>query len=806
MDVALELHDPRGDRLPSLRDNSVRALLAFTFVLQLLVWSRLRGYSVADSVEFMERAQILVHAEPTVDEGVIRPFGFSSVLLPFFVVADWLGVQDARAVGFCIKLLQIGLALGLVFYSVRLAAQLSGRRAGIVAGLIVGTNPILLQYSTQPVSDIAAALFIALALESLLESGDFRRGLRGGLWLGAALLMAYKSLLVIFLILFIVYLRDARKRRPFALGITSGVMCGIAVQALLDRLMFGSFGVGLVNYLVQNGLSVIVSVCEKMHWRSLSEPVYHLRERLMGNDYSAPEDQTVRGLQQSWFYFVNLPQMLVWPVLALLAAGVWRTITKPSWQSWLLLLVLSASVAIMSNKGSKDFRLWLPLLPSVGALCALGWSYLFERSGRAATASRGRLVGPSVGGAATVLLVGSIVVLDGNCIRSMGLQQFGGYWSAIDWVNGRASETYPARAAQSLRCVVPETPPPRVKVAVDYNWAVYMRQSPLVDLHKLPWQLNFWNKYESEKKVADMEMLRELDVFIVHLPTLTENPDLFECVNEEFEVAAAFYDQATFAHGLGPVFVLVRRTGRSDALTFFDVHPGESCDSFSASRELSPSTDFIDAGDPAQARLVLLGYEYRELPGDHHGWITYHWCSPTGLTGNYDFIDRITSPDETNPWQNNHSPAYGLYPTSSWMPGEIVSEGYPVVASTEPFKPDARVRPVGGAYRRGDLIPARLWMAVVEYDAIDMHEGKLVERGHLSPALRGANVPVRGQTASASDRSEATSASDRSPAASASESESEVQFSADGLVRVGRFFLPVRSSARVPDDGRPIVQ
>jgi hypothetical protein len=788
MDTTFDLRDPFGDRLPTLRDGWVRALLAFTLLLQLLVWSRMQGYSVADSVEFMERARTLVNAEPTIDEGVIRPFGFSSVVLPFFVVADWMGVQDPRPVASCISLLQIGLALCLVLYSVRVAAQIAGRRAGLVAGLIVGANPIFLQYSTQPVADIAAALFIAVALESVLESGGFRRGLRAGLWLGAALLMAYKSLLVIFLILFVVYLRDGRKRRPFALGIAGGVACGIAAQALLDRWMFGSFGVGLVNYLVQNVLSVIVSVCEKMHWRSLSEPVYHFRQKLMGSDYTAPEDQTVRGLQSSWFYFWNLPQMLVWPVLGLLAVGVWSTITRPSWKRWLLLIVLVASIAILSNKGSKSFRLWMPLLPSIGALCACGWSDLFERRrGRSADA-RAWTLGSALRIGAAALLAASILAFDMHNVRALELKQFGGYATAIDWVNRRARESYPERAAAARHYVVPVTPPPRLKIAADYNWAVYMRQSPLLDLHKLPWQINFWKKYDSGQKVADMEVLGEMDVFIAHLPMLTEHPDLFEWVNANFEVQAAFYDQATYEPGLGPIFVLVRRTGRSDALTFYDLHPAEPIETFRAARELPPSTDFIDAEDPEHERLVFLGYEYRDLPGDHHGWITYYWCTPTGLSGNYDFIDRITSPDETNTWQNNHSPAYGLYPTSSWAPGEILSEGYPVVASAEPFKRDGRYRPIGGAYRRGDLIPARLWMAVVEYDPVDMHGGKLVERGKLEPARRGSDSPLP------------------KVAASASEADCAVQFSVDGFVRVGRFSLPVRAKARALDDGRPIVQ
>jgi 4-amino-4-deoxy-L-arabinose transferase-like glycosyltransferase len=778
----------REEQLPTLSDGWVRALLLFTCVLQLLVWSRIRGYSIADSVEFMERAQTLVHSERTIDEGVIRPFGFSSVLLPFFVVADWFGIVDPRPIAWCVSLLQMGLALCLVFVSARVAALIAGRRAGLVAGLIVGTNPIFLQYSTQPVSDIAAALFIALALEALLAHGSFKRGLVGGLWLGAALLMAYKSLLVIGVIVGVVFLRDGWARRVHLSGILCGVLVGIAAQALTDRLMFGSFGVGFVNYIVQNVLSVLVSVAVKYQWDSLSMPLYTWRQELMGNSYDPPDHLVERALQESWYYFHHLPQMLVWPVIGLVALGVLDAIRRPSWNRWLVIIVLVASVAIMSNKGSKDYRIWLPLMPLVGALCACGWNMIFGRSGERAgvlAALRARALRPVL----AVLLLAAIVIFDARAANAIELQRYGGYWSAIDYTSQHASETYAARAREALSSASREVPPPRLKVACAYNWAVYMRQSPLVELVKLPWQLNFWNRYGDDKKTADMSELAEIDIFITHLPTLTENPDLLEWVNSHFEVQAGFFDQRTFDPGLGPILVLERRSGRSNARTFFDSYPSQAIEPFRISRELPPVTDFIDAKNPDGDRLVFLGYRYEILPGDQHGWMTYYWTAPKGVSRDYHFIDRITSPDETNTWQNNHAPAWGMLPTSAWAAGEIVSEGFPVVACADPYDPAGKFRPIGGPYRRGDWIPARLWMAATEYDPAKRLTGQLVERSHLSPAAHEAAVPYS-----------------RNGAAAGRVAAPEAQFSDDGLFRVGAFFVPVHPTARLQDDGKPIVQ
>src|SRR5437867_10667362 len=100
------LADRDGD-LPRPRDPAVRLLLACVLALQLFSWWTTDGYQIADSVEFMERARIFCRGEQMVDAGAIRPFGFSSLLVPFFVVADWLGLLDQRPVVWGICLLQM---------------------------------------------------------------------------------------------------------------------------------------------------------------------------------------------------------------------------------------------------------------------------------------------------------------------------------------------------------------------------------------------------------------------------------------------------------------------------------------------------------------------------------------------------------------------------------------------------------------------------------------------------------------------------------------------------------------------------
>src|SRR5690242_2058251 len=107
------------ERAPSFADPAVLAVLGLTLVLQLVAWSALDGYQIADSVEYLERARSIVRHEAMVDSVSIRPIGFSAVLLPFFAIGDWLGLPDQRAVVWCTYLLQIALGLALVHRVVR---------------------------------------------------------------------------------------------------------------------------------------------------------------------------------------------------------------------------------------------------------------------------------------------------------------------------------------------------------------------------------------------------------------------------------------------------------------------------------------------------------------------------------------------------------------------------------------------------------------------------------------------------------------------------------------------------------------
>src|SRR5262249_5358245 len=132
-------------------------------------------------------------------------------------------------------------------------------------------------------------------------------------------------------------------------------------------------------------------------------------------------------------------------------------------------------------------------------------------------------------------------------------RHFGGYWRAMEFANDRARESLPERAARARS--PGERAPEKLRVGSAYNWAVYMPESPLVELVKLPHQLNEWQRYDAAQKAEDLASIEELDLFLTHQPILTNHLDLMEWVNAHFAVAGVLFDP-TCHEDLGPIYVL----------------------------------------------------------------------------------------------------------------------------------------------------------------------------------------------------------------------------------------------------------
>jgi glycosyl transferase family 22 (putative mannosyltransferase) len=779
---AAESHEPHavrrgagGEPLPSLRDARSRWLLVLVLALQLFAWSQLEGYQLADSVEYMERANSFAIGDDMEFTEVRRSFGFSALLAPFFYLARLLGTQDFGWVVVLCRILQLTLGLALVHACHRLGARLGGRDAGWVAGLFVGINPIFLQYCVSPLSGIAAGLFLAWGLNVLLDAESRKRSLVGGLWLGASALMAYQSLVVIAPLIALVVLRNRRKLWKHSACVLAGLTIALGVQVVLDKISYGTWGVSLSNYLIENVGSVLSRQMWDLGFKDSAAWFYARAQEIRGDVITPDMEGGPRQLQSKLYYLVEIRQMLVVPVLALGVVGVIRTLFRPSWSAWILILTFAANVWVMSFKGSKSFRLWLPLLPLIAPICALGFTTL-------AGEARGlRRFGMQ-------LVLVAALVLGVQTLSSLNTRQYGVFWQAADYVNGVVEDEVQRDGPRMIRHNVPDEP----RIVSSYHWAVFGRTSAETKLKKLPYPLDVWrDALDRDQRDEMFDVLGDADWFIVHMPILDQGRDLLEAVNAHFDIVACFWNHDTEAE-LGPVVVMRKKGTLRVPRSMFEVQ--QRTTDFEAyrqardlTRRLPERTDFLRTSGPGKGeRVSFLGWTYETLEGDGFGWITYHFGSSTGLSGDYTIVDRLTTPSGVyawglHPWQNNHDPARGALPFSEWRAGTLLRESYLVQAGRDPFTDE--FQPMGGAWRRGEEMVATLWLKFARYD----DEGRVI--AELEPALPDAERPIdfgAGELLSTEGRA----ADGR-------------ELTSDGLLKAGRFLMPIRAADRWPDDGSP---
>ncbi len=772
---------------PTLTDRGVRLLLALAIVLMGISWWRLDGYQLADSVEYMERAVGMVEGRELLDSQSIRSFGYSGLFLPVFGAARLLGLEDWRVLPLTVRLIQIGLSLGLVLATVRLGARLAGRAAGLAGGALLVANPCFLTWAVSPVSGIAAGLCIALALEHLLDRGPPGRAWRGGLWLGASFLMAYQSIIVILPILGLLLLREWRGNKGYPARVLVGVAALVVVQCFLDWLYYGTFGISVLTYAVENtGSNAAILVYETGKLLGspaiveLSREIYNLAANVEegGEDIAYQEAvkagaSAVRNLQTKLWYAQHAGEALVLPALLLVGLGVLKGALRWSWRTWLLLAVVVLNVLVMSQKGSKSFRLWLPFFSLISAFGAVGWGALF-----APAAGHGGHLRKGLGG----LVVALAILLGARQLLATNTQRYGGFWRAMDALNALAEETRPERERRAAEEGLEEVP--RLAVSCSYHWAVYLRESPEVELIKLDYQVDRWKLLDEEQRAKDLARIAELDAYVAHLAVLMAYPGLFEAINAQFEVHRVLFDRAAYG-GLGPIVVLRRRTGDPGAMTFWDLTVDGSVAEHRARHGLSePRYHFLKPrADGSRQELALLGWDWRPLPDSPWGWITYHWYGGPFDGEDYVIVDRLASHDTRNVWHNDHRPAYGVLPFPRWGPGWILREGYPVVLQHDPYTWEGPDRPLGGAFRRGDLMPAWLSFKIVSYDESDppLEVSRLVPYPLDAPRAVEELSPPGGH-----------------------ESIQGHKISADMMARVGGILLPVPPGYRWPDDGTEV--
>lgn len=767
----------KREPLPRWREPVVLALLGLTFLLQALSWMHSGGYQLADSVEFMDRASSVVQGQPLDTTHAVRSFGFSTLLMPFFAVSDWIGLAQDRWAVHGVRLFQMLLGIGVVFQTLRLGAQLGGRRVGLVSGFLVATNPIFLQYSVDPVSGIAATFFLTASLNLLIARRSFLPSVGGGLLMGLAFMMAYQSLLLATPILGLMLLRDRTYVRSWG-GAWLGFGVTVAAQIVLDKITYDTWGLSLTTYLAQNGGGVFFSMMyamglEDMEWvRSAYDSSV-----AMSHDGAVVEHGVeARSLQSRWFYWNNLRELLVYPVQALAALGLLSCLRRMKWMSNILLITLVLSALAMSFKGAKSFRLWLPLLPLLTPLCALGWSRL-----AAANSPTRPLWRTALG----TLLLGAVFAASVSALYKQDTAPYGSYWDAMEYVNGEIEREAQLAEARG-------EPFERKRTAAAYAWAIFRRGNDKSVMLKFPWPLDNWANLDEGQRRTVLQELDQLDWLLVHGSVLKMDAQLTAAINQRFEVANSFWDPRT-THEIADIRVFRKlRPGSSESNSKTKhlwkltrgVSPEDYRRALNLDAEMPSPALMIGEGPQGQAeRLMLLGYEVVPLGNAGFSWLTCHWYTDTGFFRDYRLATRVSTLMCPWSWNSNDIPAHGAMPATQWEAGTILQEGHLLVPGAQPFLPD-KFKPIGGSYRRGSLLPALLWVRMESPPPRQMDHVLRPADWQTGELLR----PDIGQVAM-------EEAGVRTPLG--------YIMSGDGLLRVGRFLLPVHERMSWPDDGSP---
>ena len=771
----------------------IALLVAVTLALQGVSWRILEGYQVADSVEFVENAQALVRGHEVLDSQAIRSAFFPLLLSPPLLLADLLGVEDQRPLFWLMRLLQMGIGVGVVLAAARLARTVAGETAGLLAGWTVAVNPVFLQYTVSPLTDVMAALLVTLGLVALADPQRSRRGLWGGVFLGLAVMVSYKTLaMAAAAVAVLVAAGRWRGRRTWLEALGGLGACALA-QVLLDWATYGSPGHSLFIYVGANFGPLAGKLCYvPAGWLEGALPavsdalkqaaiwLYSLNELL--GEVESPATDPIRGKYPWHWYASSLHEWVVPSLLVGTAAGAWSALrgkaagtgaeradaepgSEGRGRSRQLLLPLAACAlyaAILSTKGWKDHRLLLVVLPSLAGCTGVGLALLRGPSGGGGTR----------GGRWRLLAVAGLVAWAGadglDQLLARNTRKFSGYWDALAWIQEQ------------------DLPDEEQRIAGAYHWALFMREAPGVRLTKLPHQLDGYATLTPDAQREDLFALVDQDWLVIHLPVLThpEHQDLLRVVNRHFSVEALFWDHEDF-EDIGPVLVLRRRRGEPTERRFFARSTVPDPEAWRTAAGLPRPEVFVrpDLGE----EVWYMGSRYEVLPGSGHGWLTtWHWCASERVLADYQVVYRVTTHDERNSYQVNFQPAWGVAPTPGWSQGTLVQESYPVVAAAEPFAWQEPYRPMGGPYRRGDLMPARLWLDYVTFDA-DPETGAPFINARLDVARPGTRTPLR--------------VPEDGPGRLQKEG---YEWSLEGHVRVGRFFLPVPPDARLPDDGRPV--
>jgi hypothetical protein len=88
---------------------------------------------------------------------------------------------------------------------------------------------------------------------------------------------------------------------------------------------------------------------------------------------------------------------------------------------------------------------------------------------------------------------------------------------------------------------------------------------------------------------------------------------------------------------------------------------------------------------PLADRIELLGYDIKPTDARSGGTIhlTLYWRALDEMDTDYTVFSHVLGPDGSTVAQQDNPPVRGTYPTTLWLPGEIITDPYDIVLSAD---------------------------------------------------------------------------------------------------------------------------
>ena len=738
-------------------------LLALTVAFTLFSYARTQGTIFADAVEYIERAFAFVRDERLVDAKQLRSAGITLLHVPALLISkylgQWFGLDDTRWVltyaAMVHVLITILFVVATVYFGRALAtfvgrSESEARNVGWFAGLVALGSPTLLQFSAIPMADIGAAAALAYGINAaFLGANTPLSGAKAGLGFGLAVLAAFKTIPVVIVcaaVTFVVRVllpgdlaangaptpfgRRFWSTMRFAAAATLVLAALMMVQCAFDKAAYGTFGIGLRNYVLANAGPGLGAMFYKMGMIELGRTVYHAGINsidITTLEQVSPEVSDIHQRSPATWYFENFGDFAPLWTIPIFAFG-----TFVAWLSALMAKAptlrgrcaraISASapwaaagvlIVVTTVKGTKEMRIWLPLLPAFAAYSALGLSTFAGR----ATAFGARFRSALVAGVLIALPIHGVVTLTNFTSTAMASLAH-----AVKWLN-----TYEPLKAMSERGERPV-------IGASYHWSALFRNAPHLELIKLTNQPDgsFSHLPSANERERTLQEIRGLDAFIVHssllridgfngAPELAWTREIVEALSETFHVGAAFWDRESDERHFGPILVLVR-----------DEHEGSSrrmLTSVGSANERNDATPILRMERPLAGIFEQVELENAQawwLPGDDLLWVELELdqMGPE-VIADYLLHLRMTGPTGDRGAGTIRRPSWNKKRAPELRTGARWREGFVLAPYQGSVNPDDPTPPLPADS------PVRLWFDLATVDR--NQKGELFPTGRLEP-------------------------------------------------------------------------